>query len=129
MSILDSIDAFITGTYVVTRRARGMFVSGVYQPGAVVATLNLPLVIQPAREIARVTAGRDMREREQNQTTDDVHIAHSRTELKTREPGFDPDTIRFQDDDWYVIRCESPWDFSGERYWYAVLSREMEGGS
>lgn len=128
MSLLDSIYGHQTGTYVVTRRPRGVFVNGIYVPSASPTTLTIRGVIQPAREIQRVTAGRDMRENEQNQHVDDVRIIHTDTELHSRTPTLDPDTIAFESDTWYVIRVER-WQFSGIEFWMAVLTREMDGGS
>lgn len=127
MSLLDSIYGFQTGTYAVTRRVRGAFVSGNYAPGAA-TTLTIKAVIQPAREIARVTAGRDMHEREQNQSVDHVMMVHSDTELHTRTTTLDPDQISYEGDNWIVIRVEH-WVFSGTEFWMAIITRELDGGA
>ena len=128
MSLIDSIYGHQTGVYTVTRRPRGTFVNGNYVPNPSATTLQIRGVIQPAREISRVTAGRDMREREQNQHVDDVRMIHTDTEIHTRTPTLDPDVIRFEDDDWYVIRVER-WQFGGIEFWMGIMSREMDGGS
>jgi len=127
VSLLDSITAFGTGTYTVTRRQRGVFVDGNYTQGAA-TTLQIQGVVQPAREIQRVTAGRDMREREQNQTVDDVQIIHTSSEIFTRTKTLDPDIIDIDGVDWYVIRVEK-WVMSGIVFWMGVITREMEGGA
>lgn len=127
MSLLDSVYGFETGVYTVTRRARGTFVNGIYVPAAA-TTLTIRAVIQPAREISRVTAGRDMRENEQNQHVDDVMMLHTNTEVHTRTPTLDPDQISFENDFWTVIRVEK-WNFSGEIFYQAIITRQMDGGS
>ncbi len=128
MSILDSIYGHQTGTYTVTRRPRGTFVDGVYVQNTSPTTLVIRAVIQPAREISRVTAGRDMIESEQNQHVDDVRIIHTDTEIHTRTPTLDPDMIAFESDTWIVIRVER-WQFGGTEFWMGVMTREMDGGS
>lgn len=127
MSILDSIAGFETGVYTVIRRPRGTFVDGIYVPAAS-TTLSIRAVIQPAREIQRVTAGRDMRERDQNQTVEDVQIIHTVTQIYTRTPTLDPDIIRFEDDDWTVARVEK-WPYDGTWFYMGVITRKMDGGS
>lgn len=128
MSLLDSIYGHQTGVYTVTRRATGTFVDGVYVQNPTSTTLQIRGVIQPAREIQRVTAGRDMREREQNQYTDDVRIIHTDTEIHTRTPTNDPDIISYESGNWIVIRVER-WAISGIEFWMGLITREMEGGS
>ncbi len=127
MSLLDSIYGHQTGVYTVTRRPRGTFVNGVYVPGTA-TTLTVRGVVQPAREIQRVTAGRDMREREQNQYVDDVQIIHTDTEIHTRTTTLDPDHITVDDDNWIVIRVEK-WVFGRVTFWMGVITRETDGGS
>jgi hypothetical protein len=127
VSLLQSIYGHQTGVYTVTRRPRGTFVDGIYVPAAS-TTLQVRGVIQPAREIQRVTAGRDMREREQNQYTDDVRIIHTDTEIHTRTRTLDPDHITFEGGDWIVIRVEK-WEFGSVTFWMGVITREMDGGA
>lgn len=128
MSLLDSIYGFQTGVYTITRRVTGSFVNGNYVPNPTTSTLSVRAVIQPAVEIQRVTAGRDMREREQNQQVDDVQIIHTDTEIKTRSPTHDPDVVTFEGDSWVIIRVEK-WVFGGTTFWKGVMTRETEGGS
>ena len=127
MSILDSIYAFQTGTYTVTRRPTGTFVDGIYQPAAA-STFTIRAVIQPAREIARVMPARDMRETEQNQFVYDVMMLHTDTEVKTRTPTTDADMITFKGDQWQVIRVEE-WDYNGVLFWQAIITRTLDGAS
>lgn len=128
MSLLDSIFGFQTGVYTVTRRPVGTNVNGIYVPSTSPTTFTIRAVIQPAVEIARVTAGRDLREREQNQQVDDVQIVHTDTEIKTRTPTNDPDIVSYDGDNWTVIRVEK-WVFGGTTFWKAVITRATEGAS
>lgn len=128
VSLIQSIFGFQTGVYTVTRRAVGTFVDGNYVENPVTTTFTIRAVIQPAREIARVTAGRDLLEREQNQHVDDVRIIHSNTEICTRTAALDPDKITFEGGTWTVIRVEH-WEMSGEEFWEGIISREMHGGA
>lgn len=128
MSLLESIYGFQTGTYTVTRRAEGTFVDGIYVPNGSPTTFTIRGVIQPAREIQRVTGGRDMREREQNQYVDDVQIIHTDTEIYTRRPGYDPDQITHDGSQWIVLRVER-WDIGGVTFWMGVITREVNGAS
>jgi len=128
MSLLQSIYGHQTGVYTVTRRATGTFVDGVYVPNPTTTTLSIRGVVQPAREIQRVTAGRDMREREQNQYVDDVQIIHTDTEIHTRTATLDPDIITFDGGDWIVIRVEK-WKFGNVTFWMGVLTKELSGAA
>lgn len=128
MSLLDSIFGFQTGVYTMIRRSAGTLVNGIYTPSATTTTSQIRAVIQPAVEIARVTAGRDMREREQNQQVDDVQIVHTDTEIKGRTPTNDPEVIMIDGQEWTVIRVEK-WPFSGYFFWKAVITRETNGAS
>lgn len=128
MSILQNIYSFQTGVYTVTRRARGVIGDdGIYVQGAA-TTLEIRAVIQPAREIARVTAGRDMRENEQLQHVDDVMMLHTDTEVKTRTPTTDADIISHEGDEWTVVRVEK-WPYRGVFIYQAIITRRTDGGS
>lgn len=128
MSLIDSIYGFQTGVYTMTRRAHGSFVDGVYVPSTTVQTFQIRGVVQPAIEIQRVTGGRDMREREQNQQVDDVQIIHTDTEIRGVTATSDAEIITLEDGtNWVVTRAEKwPWD--GLFFWKAVLTRETNGG-
>jgi hypothetical protein len=128
VSLLDAIYNFETGVYTITRRATGTHVNGVYVPNPTTTNILIRAVIQPAVEIQRVTAGRDMREREQNQQVDDVQIIHTDTEIFTRTPTNDPDVITFDGDTWIIIRVEK-WVFQSTTFWKGVMTRETQGAS
>lgn len=139
MPLSDSIFAFEEpGGLVVTRHARGTYVDGVYQTGAA-STFTIRAAVQPAREIARVTAGRDLIEKEQNGQVFDVRLLHTNTKLvgevgiDTRNPTQDPDKVTYEGSQWTVLRCE-PWNFrffgiSNDKFWQVIITREMDGAS
>src|SRR3954469_3915295 len=105
MDVIDSLSS--DEEVVVTRRLVGALdADGVWQPGAAV-TLVLPFVsIQPATGMQRVVGGRDMRSDAQGQQVPDVRVVYSNIELRTREAGFEPDTIAFEGGTWVVTRTE-----------------------
>lgn len=138
MPLSDSILAFEEpGGLQVTRRARGTLVAGVYQPGAA-TTFTIRGVVQPAREIARVIAGRDLQEKEHGQHVYDTRRLHTPTKLvgeegiDTRNEQQDPDIVHYEGSEWIVLRCE-PWNFRtfgvNDKFWDCIIVRKMRGGS
>lgn len=127
MSLLHSIAGFRTGKYTVVRTPKGAHVDGEYVPGTPI-TFEVEGVIQPAREIARVTAGRDLREGEQNQYVYDVRMLYCTEELYNRNPGYDPDQVIYEGDHWTVIRVER-WTISGITFTLAVITRQLNGAA
>lgn len=127
MSLLRSIRAFYTGTYVVTRRSGGTWSSGKWTPGAP-STFNLRASIQPATGMQRVVGGKDMRTEVDGQHVDDVRIVFTERELYVRRNDREPDKVTFDGDTWTVFRIE-PWDHSGVKYWRAVITRDVKGAS
>lgn len=133
MPLTDSIFAFEEpGGLLVTRTAKGVLIDGIYQPGTT-STFTIRAAVQPAREIARVTAGRDMIEREQGQQVYDVRLLHTNTEVTNGNKTLDADMITYEGDQWTVIRCE-PWNFRlaafgvNDKFWQVIITRTMEGG-
>lgn len=127
MSILASILGFKTGDYVVTRRPTAASVAGKRVLGTA-TTFTIEGVIQPATDMQRVVGGKDMLSNEQNQHTDDVRSLYTVTEVWPRVPGYDPDMISVEGDDWTVFRVE-PWTISGVSFWMAVLTKTTGGSS
>lgn len=132
MALTDSIFAFEEpGGLVVTRTAKGSLVYGVNQPGAT-TTFTIRAAVQPAREIARVTAGRDLIEKEQGQQVYDVRLLHTNTELTNGTQTYEADKVSFEGDNWTVMRCE-PWNFrnaahgTNAKFWQVIITREMDG--
>ena len=127
MSILASIIGFKTGDYVVTRRPIAASVAGKRVLGTA-TTFSVEGVIQPATDMQRVVGGKDMTSNEQNQRTDDVRSFYTLTEIGPRRPGFDPDMVAAEGDDWTVFRVE-PWTISGVSFWMAILTKTTGGSS
>lgn len=127
MSLIHNILGFKTGTYTVVRTPKGTHVDGVYVPGTPY-TFEVEGVLQPAREVARVTAGRDLRETEQNQYVYDVQSFHCVEELYNRNPNFDPDQIIHDGDHWTVLRVEK-WVISEVTFHLAIITRQLHGAA
>lgn len=112
----------------------GTFVDGVYVKGTP-TTFNIEANIQPAVEISRVTAGRDLVEKEWLQQGYDVCIFYTKTALiDIRNQNQDPDQMFYAEGLWTVVRCE-PWNFRGpggytnDKFWKGVITRKMAGAS
>ncbi len=127
MSLLASITGFATGNYTVTRTPFGTMTDGIYVPASS-TTFVVEGVVQPAREIARVTAGRDLRETEHNQQVYDVRSFYSATELYNRNPNYDPDVITVEGSPWTVLRVEK-WQISGITFFLCIITRQLEGAA
>lgn len=125
MSLLESIDAFITDVVPVQRFVQGSFVSGIYVPAAP-TTLNVPVAIEPATGMQRVVGGRDMRSTEQNEFTSDVRQFFTRTKMFPRTNTNDPDVITYDGSSWTVFRVE-PWTIDGETFYRCTMTRQTLG--
>ncbi len=131
MGLLESIDAFTppgaAGTHTVTRRPVAPMVSGKYVAGTA-STFTVTGPIQPATDMQRVVGGKDMLSGIENRHVDDVRSLYCATELFVQSPTHEADMIAFAGANWTVFRCE-PWNFSGEEFWLAILTRETGGAS
>ena len=136
MSLMDAIDSLATDTadgeplvVTVTRRAAGAFdADGVWTPGPITTFTLDSAVVMPATGMQRVVGGRDMHSDEQGQHVDDVRAVCTNVELKTREPGTEPDLLTFQGATWIVVRIEE-WTLGNETVYRAMLTRETRGAS
>lgn len=104
MPLVDVIASFRTpggtsGAYVVTRTTAGTHVAGAYVPGAT-STVNIVASIRPAN-------GRQMKQAEASLGTGqygvDARVVYTTTELRTRMPGNDMDTIAINGESYLVI--------------------------
>lgn len=131
MSLMDVIDSLSSDEQiVVTRHTRGAYDAdtGVWQRGAA-TTLVLPFVsIQPATGMQRVVGGRDMRSDVQGQQVPDVRVVYTNIELRTRESGFEPDTVDFEGGTWVVTRAER-WHLGDEEVYRSLITRETRGSA
>ena len=115
MSLIDVIGAFATpGPYTVTRTAAGGYTLGRYAIGAI-STLSIEASIQPAK-------GRDLKSLPEGERGDAANVLYTRTELFTRAPGREADTITFKGEIWSVVNVEL-WEAFGERHFRCIISR------
>lgn len=129
MSLLDVIDSLSSDEDVpVTRRTGGSYTDGIWTPGTP-STFTIPAAsIQPATGMQRVVGGKDMRSDEYGQQTPDIRVLYSYVELKTRQPGTDPDTILFEGGTWTVVRTEK-WVLNDEIIFRSLMTLETRGAS
>lgn len=69
-----------------------------------------------------------MRSDQQGQQVQDVRVVYSEFELKSREPGFEPDQVLYDGGVWTVIRSEH-WQLRGEIIFRSLMTRETRGAS
>lgn len=108
MSLSGVIGRFKTGTYNVTRTAVGVRVNQVYVPGAT-TVIPIDASIQPV-------SGRMLQDLPEGQHAEESRLVYTRTELKTRTPGTDPDIISIDGEDYRVTRVEKYGTISGGHY-------------
>lgn len=132
MSLNDSIDALATGTYTVTRTARGTYTDGVYSGPGATTTLTISAVQESATGLQRVTGGDEMRADEQGRRTNDVRVIYTRTQLFAESDLYEPDIITINGKQYRVWRCE-PWDLAyyegSNEVHYQALATRVTGGS
>lgn len=99
MSLPSVIDYFKTGSYTIKRRVKGSVVSGIYTDGAE-TQFSVDASVQPI-------TGRELKNLEEAQATMDDKVIYTRTELKCREPAFEPDIIVIGGEEYEIYRVES----------------------
>lgn len=114
MSHVGVITSFSTGTYTVTRTLAGSYTAGRYAAGAV-STFDVVACVQPV-------SGRDLQSLPEAQRGDEVKVVYCATELRTRTPAQEPDTVAIEGESYEVFRVER-WDAFGEVHWRAYTSR------
>lgn len=128
MSVLDSIDSLATDTLTVRRRATVAPVNGKRALGPA-TTFTCVAVVQPAFNMNRVIGGANLSAREDLQSATDVRQLHTRTELKTRSPGFDPDEIvGFEGANW-TVRLVEKWVIDDEPHYHVAIAKQTGGAS
>lgn len=116
MSLRDAIAALtMGGPYTVLRTTAGTIVKGHYTPSNDVDELTVAGSLQPV-------SGRELQDLPEGQRGDEVRVLYTRTEIKTREPGFEPDIIVLGDENWTCIRVER-FDAFADTHWRAYFSR------
>jgi hypothetical protein len=113
MPLVDTISAFRTGTYTVTRTPEGTFVDGFEVP-AVPTTFPIDASVRP------VGGGRTLRRSAEGQYGDEVRRVRTETELRTRTPTMAADRIAIEGEVYEVFRVR----FNPiTRHYHALVSR------
>lgn len=133
MSLNDSIDALATGTYTITRRARGTYTDGVYSGPGATTTFTISAVQESATGLQRVTGGDETRADEQGRRTNDVRVIYTRTQLFAESDAYEPDIITINGKQYRIWRCE-PWDLayyegSNEVHYQALATKITQGST
>ena len=130
MSVLESIDDLVTDTVTVQRRATGALVHGTYTAAAP-TTFTADIVEMPAFNLNRVVGGVDLHAHVDDQSATEVRQLYTRTEMRTRTPGNDPDIITgFDGADWTVARVEKWVDGeTGDTYFHVVVTKRTGGAA
>jgi hypothetical protein len=117
MPVTDSIAAFSTGTYSVTRRAAGSLSLGSYVPGAT-TTFSIDASIQPV-------SGRDVKAAPEGRRVEELRVVYTLTELLAMQPGAHGigDVVTYKGETWEVIKSEQWPDLSGGEYTRAFIAR------
>lgn len=116
MPLRDSITAFSTGTYTVTRTATGMRVEGSYVPGAT-STFSIDASIQPV-------TGRNVKGMPEGRRPEELRVVFTTTELIAGDPGHGMgDVVTYKSEAWEVITSEQHPDLSGGEYTRAFIAR------
>jgi hypothetical protein len=90
---------FNTGTYAVTRTARGALDSaGNYSPGAT-STFSIAASVQPL-------SGRALKDLPEGARADDYRWVYTDSELRTEQAGVDPDVVEIEGEDYRVEKVE-----------------------
>jgi len=89
---------FPTGTYTVTRTARGVLAQGRYTGGAQ-STLDIVADVQHV-------SGDMLKDLPEGVRSEEVRLVFTTTQLFTESPTHDPDMIAIDGDSWRVIRVD-----------------------
>jgi spermidine synthase len=89
---------FPTGTYAVTRTARGVLALGRYTAGAVTT-------VQIVADVQHVS-GDMLRDLPEGVRTEEVRIVYTTTQLYAQDTTHDPDVIAIDGDTWRVFRVD-----------------------
>jgi len=106
---------FKTGTYTVTRTAAGTRTLGRYTAGAA-STFSIEASVQPV-------TGRDLQAMPEGQRAEETKVVYTTTELRTRTPAGEPDTIAIDSETWAVTKVER-WDAFGDTHYRAYVARQ-----
>ena len=116
MALTGVIARFKTATsYTVTRTAAGSYTTGLYTSGAT-STFTIVASIQP------FGMGRNLEAPVDGQHGSEVRVLWTTTELRTRAPLNDADTISIDSETWRVVQVER-WQAFGEAFYQVRIAR------
>ena len=119
MSLTDVIASLSDGTeYTVTRTATGAYTKGRYTPAAS-TTLKVTGMLQPPTVIE---SGRALQVLPEGQHSREIRILWTLTEMFTRTPTNDPDTVVVDSDTWEVLSV-AKWIAFDTTHYKAILAR------
>ena len=101
MDLPDIIQSFGTGTYLVTRRAKAVFVAGRATPGAT-TTISIEASVQPA-------TGRDLLRLPEGRRTQETRLVYTTTRLTPGAQGaaYEADLVLIEGNTWEVQHVET----------------------
>lgn len=122
MSLLDSLDAFVTGTYVVTRTTPAVppYDSHGRKIDGTSSTLSIQAVVIPL-------TGRDLMVLPEAQRGEQQQWLYTRTRLVTRDPADAPDVVTIVSSgglsESWVVRSVEEWTYDDETFWRCRIAR------
>jgi hypothetical protein len=109
------IGRFMSGTYTVTRTAAGTRTLGRYTPGAS-STFSIDASVQPV-------TGRALQALPEGHRAEETRLVLTTTEIRTRTPTNEADTISIDSESWAVVKVER-WDAFGGTHYRAFVARQ-----
>lgn len=120
MSLLDSLEFFVTGNYRVTRSTN----KGYDAQGRVIAPVIGTFFVSGS---SQPLSARELLILPEAQRAEETRWFYTATELRTRAPSWDPDVIAIPNEqniveNWTVRKMER-WDYLEETFWRCQISR------
>lgn len=118
MSVQDAITAvgIKTGDYTVTRTVAGSYAGGLYTPGST-SSFSIEASVQPV-------TGRDLKVLPEGHHSEEMVKIFTKTELKTRSPGFDPDKVAIGGET-YEVKNVQAWTAFGGKHYEVLAARQV----
>lgn len=118
MSLADNIDDFATSTTTpVTRMTAETYDS----QGRKVA--GTPVIVAPITVVEVPMTGRDLQVKIDCQITTEARALLTKTRLKDREPGFQPDVVTLDGEAWVVFNRQDWPDLDGGKFYKILVAR------
>lgn len=114
-----ALDTFKTGSYVVTRRTASTYDANGDKVAGSTSTVTIEAIVTPI-------GGRELEALAPAQVGKETRQIMTETELKTREPGFEPDQVAIAGEPWEVVAVQK-WEVRGAVHYRALASRLAVG--